>query len=122
MVASTIQGLIALKIEDYVWQSYHGTLLTIAVLAFSVIFNTSMSSYDSYLPMIEGIMLILHVTGITVPLWALTPDRSLASDFLLTFTNEGGWSSKGLSAMVGLTAAPLAALVGFDCSIHMCKI
>lgn len=81
MVASIIQGLIALNVENYVWQSYHGTLLTIAVLAFSVIFNTSMSSY---LPMIEGIILVLHVTGIlaiTIPLWALTPDRSLASCF-----------------------------------------
>ncbi|KAK8908822.1 hypothetical protein QC760_003170 [Botrytis cinerea] len=118
MVALIIQGLIALNVEDYVGQSYHGTLLTIAVLAFSVIFNTSASSH---LPMIESVMLALHVFGmlaITIPLWVLTPNLSHASDVLLTFTNEGGWPSKGLSAMIGLTV-PFGALVGFDCSIHM---
>ncbi|THV43681.1 hypothetical protein BGAL_1123g00010 [Botrytis galanthina] len=112
------QVLIALNVEDYVGQSYHGTLLTIAVLAFSVIFNTSMSSH---LPMIESFMLVLHVFGmpaITISLWILTPSLSHASNVLLDFTNEGGWPSKGLSAMIGLTV-PFGALVGFDCSIHM---
>ncbi|KAI9648810.1 hypothetical protein NHQ30_003451 [Ciborinia camelliae] len=103
MVASTIQGLIALNVENYVWQSYHGTLLTIAVLAFSIIFNTSMSSH---LPKIEGAILILHVAGIfiiAIPLWVMTPHLRQASEVLLNFTNQGGWSSRGLSAMVGLT-------------------
>ncbi|KAF7888425.1 uncharacterized protein EAF02_002966 [Botrytis sinoallii] len=107
MVALIIQGLIALNVEDYVGQSYHGTLLTIAVLAFSVISNTS------HLPMIESVMLVLHVFGmlaITIPLWILTPNLSHASDVLLDFTNEGGWPSKGLSAIVGLTV-PFGALV-----------
>ncbi|KAF5868527.1 putative amino acid transporter protein [Botrytis fragariae] len=118
VVALIIQGLIALNIEDYIRQSYHGTLLTIAVLAFSVIFNTSISSH---LPMIESVMLVLHVFGmlaITIPIWILTPNLSHASEVLLTFTNEGSWPSRGLSAMIGLTV-PFGALVGFDCSIHM---
>lgn len=87
------QGIIALSVEDYVEQSYHGTLLTIAVLAFPVIFNTSMSSH---LLMIESFMLVLHVFGmlaITISLWILTPSLSHASKVLLDFTNEGGWPS-----------------------------
>ncbi|KAF7938680.1 uncharacterized protein EAE98_001018 [Botrytis deweyae] len=66
-------------------------------------------------------MLVLHVFGmlaITIPLWILTPNLSHASDVLPDFTNEGGFPSKGLSAMIGLTV-PFGALVGFDCSIHI---
>jgi choline transport protein len=47
----------------------------------------------------------------------MAPRRS-AADALLNFTNEGGWSSTGLSSMVGLLA-PMAVLVGYDCSVHM---
>ena len=37
---------------------------------------------------------------------------------LLQFTNNGGWPTTGLSAMVGLLA-PVAVLIGYDCSVHM---
>lgn len=47
----------------------------------------------------------------------MAPRRS-THDALLNFTNEGGWSSTGLSAMIGLLA-PMAVLVGYDCSVHM---
>ena len=39
IVAGTIQGLIALKNPDYVWERWHTTLLTIAVVAFCVFIN-----------------------------------------------------------------------------------
>jgi hypothetical protein len=39
---------------------------------------------------------------------------------LLEFSNNGGWPSTGLSAMIGLTT-PLSVLIGYDCSVHMCK-
>ncbi|TGO16386.1 hypothetical protein BTUL_0029g00770 [Botrytis tulipae] len=71
MVALIIQVLIALNVENYVRRGYHDTLLTIAVLAFSVIFNTSISLH---LPMIES---VIH-----------------ALDVLLDFSNEGGWPSE----------------------------
>jgi hypothetical protein len=46
--------------------------------------------------------------------------RDMTSDALLTFRNNGGWPTTGLSAMVGLLT-PMAVLVGYDCSVHMCK-
>jgi choline transport protein len=119
MVGSVIQGLIALNVQDYVWHNYHGTLLTIAAIAFSVIFNTVLAVQ---LPLLEVIVLILHVTGffaIVITLWIMAP-RATAQAALLNFTNFGGWSSTGLSAMVGLTT-PLSVLIGYDCSVHMCK-
>ncbi len=119
MVGTVIQGLIALNVEGYVWHNWHGTLLSIAAISFAIIFNTVLAVQ---LPLIEGIVLILHFAGffaIIIPLWVMAP-RSNAHDALLVFTNNGGWSSTGLSAMIGLTT-PLSVLIGYDCSVHMCK-
>lgn len=119
MVGSVIQGLIALNVQDYVWHAYHGTLLSIAAIVFSIAFNTFLAPH---LPLIEGTVLILHLAGffaIIIPLWVMAP-RANAHDALLVFTNFGGWSSTGLSAMIGLTT-PLSVLIGYDCSVHMCK-
>ncbi|KIW50408.1 hypothetical protein PV05_11997 [Exophiala xenobiotica] len=117
MVGTVIQGLIALNVEGYVWHNWHGTLLSIAAISFAIIFNTVLAVQ---LPLIEGIVLILHFAGffaIIIPLWVMAP-RSNAHDALLVFTNNGGWSSTGLSAMIGLTT-PLSVLIGYDCSVHM---
>lgn len=119
MAGSTIQGLIALNYEDYVWKQWHGTLLTIAVIAAGIIFNTVLSAYLSKL---EGFLLVFHILGlfiIVVPLWIMAPKGS-ASDVLLTFDNNGGWQTTGLAAMIGLNG-PLGTTLGFDCSAHMAE-
>ncbi|KAK5075826.1 hypothetical protein LTR70_009917 [Exophiala xenobiotica] len=117
LVGTIIQGLIALNVPDYAWAPWHGTLLTIAVILFSAIFNTT---WASRLPVLEGSVLILHILGffaIVIPLWVMGP-RAKPEVVLLEFTNNGGWPTKGLSAMVGLLA-PQAVLTGYDCSVHM---
>ena len=51
-------------------------------------------------------VLILHIMGffaIIIPLWVMAP-RGNAHVVLLEFTNFGGWSSTGLSSMIGLLA------------------
>ena len=119
MVGTIIQGLIILNDENYVYEAYHGTLLTIALICFSIIFNTLLAGR---LPLTEGTAVIIHICGIfgvIVPLWCLAP-RATAQDALLTFSNNGGWSSTGLSAMIGLTT-PVSIWIGYDCSAHMCK-
>jgi len=111
--------LIALNVPDYGWAQWHGTLLTIAVILFSAIFNTA---WASRLPVLEGSVLILHILGffaIIIPLWVMGP-RARPEVVLLEFTNNGGWPTKGLSAMVGLLAEQ-AVLTGYDCSVHMCE-
>ena len=117
MCGSVIQGLIELNVEGYVWHAYHGTLLTIMVIVFSIAFNTV---FASKLPLIEAVVLFLHFCGlfaIIIPLWVLAP-RAPAHETLLGFSNNGGWSSVGLSSMIGLTT-PLSVIVGYDCSVHM---
>ena len=116
MVGSIIQGLVALNVESYVWHAWHGTLLTIAIMAFSIVFNTSLAAK---LPLMEGTVLVLHLSGlfaIIIPLWIMAP-RANAHDALLVFTNYGGWSSDGLSAMIGLTT-PMVSLSPSLCQFY----
>lgn len=117
MAGSVIQGLIVLNVEDYVWHAYHGTLLTIGVIVFSIAFNTV---FASKLPLVELVVLVMHFCGlfvIIIPLWITAPVAP-ARETLLVFQNNGGWQTVGLSSMIGLTT-PLSVLVGYDCSVHM---
>ncbi|KAK0971669.1 hypothetical protein LTR54_017732 [Friedmanniomyces endolithicus] len=117
MVGGIIQGLIALNYPSYVPQRWHATLLTIAIIASAIMFNTFLAVR---LPLIEGIVLVLHLCGIfaiIIPLWVMAP-RAPAHTALLDFVNNGGWPTTGLSSMIGLVT-PLNVLIGYDCSVHM---
>ena len=119
-LAGTIaQGLITLGNPNYVPQPWHGTLMVIAVIAFSIIFNTSLAKK---LPLVEGLILLVHVVGvfaIVIPLLVLSP-RNDARTALLHFENGGNWPTMGVAFMVGLLTS-LSSMLGFDCSVHMCK-
>ena len=117
MQGTIIQGLIALNNPDYPFHPWHGTLLSIAAISFAIVFNTLLAAK---LPLIEGSVLILHLTGffaILIPLWIMAP-RGNPRTVLFEFSNNGGWSSTGLSSMIGLST-PLTAIIGYDCSVHM---
>ncbi|OCT47673.1 putative amino-acid permease PB24D3.02c [Cladophialophora carrionii] len=117
LAGTQIQGLVVLNYPDYTPQRWHGTLLTFAVASFSVFFNTFLVKK---LPLVEGIVLIIHIFGffgVLITLWVLGP-RGNASDVFTTFNNYGGWSSDGLSAIVGILAVMIP-LLGADGAVHM---
>lgn len=120
MVGGVIQGLIVLNNEDtYTYQAWHATLLTIAVIIFASLFNTLLAVR---LPLVEGGLLILHFAGlfaIIIPLWVMAP-RGNVHDTLLRFTTTAGWSDVSLASLIGMVSI-IAVLVGYDCTVHMCK-
>ena len=107
-----------MNIPGYQFKRYHGTLLVIGLAFFAIIFNTILAKK---LPLIEGLLVFLHILGVVimVPLWVITPLRDAHSVFL-DFTNNGGWSTNGLSTMIGMLPVALS-LLGLDCSVHMGK-
>ncbi|KAH8433215.1 uncharacterized protein LDX57_010849 [Aspergillus melleus] len=112
-----IQGLAVLNYPDYVFERWHGTLITIAIALFAVIFNTFLAKK---LPLVEAFVLILHVAGlfiIIIPLWALAP-ISDAKTVFTKFSNSGEWNSDGTATLVGLVTA-ITAMIGYDCTVHM---
>lgn len=104
-----IQGLIVLSNPEYEPQRWQGTLLFYAILLSSVIFNTVLVRY---LPKIEGLVLIIHIAGffgVLIPLVYMAPHGS-AADVFTRFTNNGEWSSQGLSFFVGIVTGVYAFL------------
>lgn len=113
-VAGTqIQGLLVLNYPWYQFERWHGTLLMIAVLIFSCIFNTFLAQR---LHLVEGIVLVIHIFGffcILIPLWILS-ERTSTKEVWTTFYDPG-WENQGLSCLVGIVAS-VAPLLGADAS------
>ena len=112
-----IEGLIILNDNSYAPQQWHGTLLVIAVVAFSIIFNTTLARH---LPLIENMLLFVHGLGlfaVVLPLLIMGA-KNTGKEALLQFTNSGNWSTMGTSVMIGLLT-PLGSMMGFDCMVHM---
>ena len=112
-----IQGLIILWDEDYVPRRWHGTMLMIVMALISTFFNT----YGArHLPLLEGMVLMLHVFGffgVLMPLWILAPKQS-ASDVFLSFQDGGQWGSIGAACVVGMASA-IFSFIGPDAGTHM---
>ncbi|KAK9780448.1 putative Amino acid transporter [Seiridium cardinale] len=114
-----IQGLVVLNYPEYAPKQWHGTLVTIAVAAFAVFFNTALARR---LPIIQAAVLIVHLfgfIGVLVTLWALSP-RADAKAVFTEFSDGGGWGSLGGSTLMGITAGVLP-LLGADAAVHMAE-
>ena len=91
--------------------------MVIGVASVAIIFNTF---FARKLPLIEGLMLILHVFGffaILITLWALSPTQP-ATVVFTEFRNEYGWQTQGLALLVGIIG-PIYSIVGPDSAVHM---
>jgi choline transport protein len=112
-----IQGLIVLWDDSYTPQRWQGTLLTIAMALLSTFFNT----YGArQLPLLEGLVLCLHVFGffgILIPLWVLAPKQS-AKEVFTTFQDGGEWGSVGTACIIGMIS-PIYSFIGPDAGTHM---
>ncbi|EUC36330.1 hypothetical protein COCVIDRAFT_38996 [Bipolaris victoriae FI3] len=117
LAGGQIQGLVILNNPDYIPERWHGTLLVIAVATFSIIFNTLLARK---LPLVEGIVLVLHIFGffaVFITMWVLGP-RSSAKEVFGGFQDNAGWGNVGLSVLVG-QLTPIFALLGADAATHM---
>jgi len=123
LAGTQIQGLLVLNYPDYEFQRWHGTVLVIAVTSFAMIFNTFAASR---LPVVEAVMLVLHVLGffaILIPLWVLAPGNSGLNDSTRVFTqfvNDGGWPTTGVACMVGMLS-PVFTILGQSCKPRLCS-
>ncbi|KAJ5591694.1 uncharacterized protein N7459_002063 [Penicillium hispanicum] len=119
-VANMLVGVIAINYpESYTYQPYHVTLLVIAVAVVALLFNTFLAQK---LPLIEGIILIVHCFGffgILIPLWVLSPSVP-ASEVFGSIQDRGNWGNNGVSCLVGLVG-PIYALIGPDAAVHMAE-
>lgn len=110
LAGTIIQSLAMINYPEYDAPNWQSTMCVLAVVVISGIFNIWLSNF---FPLLNNISMVLHVTGfvaVVVVLWVLAP-HAPAHEVLLNFTNEGGWSSIGLSLMIG----QISAIAGLGC-------
>lgn len=117
--ASLTLQLVALNNPSYVPQAWQETVLMIAVAVLATLFNIYGAKK---LPLLEGIVLVLHVFGwfaIIIPLWVLAP-KADGSEVFGSFSNNGGWSSIGTACFVG-TISATGSFAGSDAAAHLAE-
>lgn len=110
LVGTLIQALVTINYPDYSPANWQGTLMVWAVVAVMWVMNV----YGARaMPIFQNVFLVLHVFGfltLIVIFWILS-SRTTAKAVFTEFTNKGGWSSMGLSLMIGQISA-LYTLIG----------
>lgn len=124
--AQQFEALIALNVPSYRIQGWHGTLLSIVVAVFAIVFNTALARK---LPLFEVLVGALNVVGFAAflaVLWSIAPPqydrnddiRSKKKEVWTEFQDNAGWGSVGLATLVGILG-PSVTLIGADSACHL---
>ncbi|KAF2470504.1 amino acid transporter [Lindgomyces ingoldianus] len=119
LTGTIVQALLVVNYPTYEPQRWQGTLLVFAMVL--VLFIVNIWGAQIW-PRIQNGLLILHVLAflaVIITLWVMAPHRSAKSVFT-EFTNMGGWSTMGLSLMVGQITA-IYSMLGSDATAHMAE-
>jgi hypothetical protein len=114
-----MQGLIVLHNPSYEPKAWHGTLLIWLILFICCLFNTF---FSRKLPLIEGVIVILHVAGffaVIIPLWVMG-DRGDTAEVFTKFEDNSGWNNLPLSTIIGLVGAA-STFIGSEAGVHMAE-
>lgn len=109
LVGTVFQSLISINNPSYERKGWQGTLFVFAIALF--VFNLNIWCARA-LPLLQNVLLVLHVfsfAAVVILLFVVGRVQS-ASDVFTTFTNGGGWSSVGLSLMIGQVNAVYLAI------------
>lgn len=121
LAGSLVQTIILINNENYAFPSWQGTLLAFASMLIAFIGSVYGAKV---LPYWQTTVFAVHVLGFLayiVPIWINAP-RASHQQVWAEFQNEGGWSSMGLSLMVGQLAG-ISQQVGIDTvSRALCSI
>jgi amino acid transporter len=109
LTGTIIQGLISIRNPNYTAENWQGTLFVFAMILIIYIFNVYASNL---MPILNNLLMILHILSwavILIVLWVMAPHQSAKTVFT-QWENLGGWSSMGLSVMIGQISAIYASL------------
>ncbi|KAJ5682362.1 GABA permease [Penicillium macrosclerotiorum] len=118
LTGTIIQGLISVRNPDYVSENWQGTLFVFAMVLVIYIFNVYAADL---MPVLNNLLMILHVlswTVVLIVLWAMAPHQSAEAVFITQWKNLGGWSSMGISVLIGQISAIYGSLSS-DATAHM---
>lgn len=116
LIGTTSQSLVTINRSSYEAKNWQGTLFIFAV---SILFCVVNVFCASGLPFVQNIVAILHVlafVAVVVIFWVVGRVQS-AQVVFTRFENHGGWSSIGLSLMIGQIAAVYTLICAFQSQI-----
>lgn len=100
LTGTIVQALLIVNYPDYDEKPYHGTLLVFAMAFILYVVNIWGAAVW---PKLQNGLMVLHILGffvVIIVLWVCAPHQP-AKVVFTEFRNGGGWSSMGLSLMVG---------------------
>lgn len=117
VTGALIQSLTILSNPNYDHQPWQGSLMAWGILVFAFIINTIARGL---LPRLEALIIVVHILGaVAVIATLLVMSDHVSSETVWTeFYNGGGWSSQGLSTVIGILM-PIYFFTGVDGAIHV---
>jgi amino acid transporter len=116
LTGTIVQALLVVNYPDYEPTAWQGTLFVFAMVL--VLFIVNIWGAPVWALIQNGLMVlhILFFLVVIIVLWVMAPHQSAKAVFT-EFSNEGGWSSMGLSILVGQITA-IYSLLGM-CSLSL---
>ncbi|GAB7356825.1 hypothetical protein MBLNU459_g7703t2 [Dothideomycetes sp. NU459] len=117
LIAGMIQSLVSVNNENYDYTDPKTTAIGVPITFFVLFLNVYCARY---MPLMQNLMLILYIVGfvvILITMLVLSPRIGFGAIFT-EFENTGGWSSMGLSMMVG-QITPIFAFLCADSAAHL---
>ena len=109
------------KGPGFVPQGWQASLITILSSLTAVFLSVFIMQK---LDMAEGLAVMAHVLGFVAfiaILWVMGPGPGTSAyDVFFTFSDDNGWGSPGLAALVGLIG-PIATFIGGDPAVHLAE-
>lgn len=99
VMASLIEAIIDVVNQDYTFKAWQYTLIMLAFLLTTIIFNTWGAKM---LPKLEILSLFGHLggfLGVIIPLLAMAPKNS-SKEVFTEIVNSSGWSNTGTSFLI----------------------
>jgi amino acid transporter len=104
LTGTIIQALITVNFPNYTGTNWQGTLFVFAMVLVLLIVNIWGAPLWA---VIQNGLMVLHILFfliVIIILWVMAPHQTAKAVFT-EFSNNGGWSSMGLSVMVGQITA-----------------
>uniref|UniRef100_A0A0B7KP21 Amino acid permease/ SLC12A domain-containing protein n=1 Tax=Bionectria ochroleuca TaxID=29856 RepID=A0A0B7KP21_BIOOC len=113
------QALITLNDETYVPSRWQGMLFYWAILLYAGLLNVWGSKLMPHFNLVSGVIHIGAFVGIIITLGVMAPKNT--SSFVFTeFENNSGWSSDGVSWLVGMQST-VYPFLGYDAACHLAE-
>ncbi|KAF2150891.1 amino acid transporter [Myriangium duriaei CBS 260.36] len=119
IMGTLIQAMLVIRDSSYTPKGWQGFLFVVPFSILSAALSIRITTGHLTVFNMSMVVHVLSCFTTVVVVWVLAPHVP-ANAALATFTNNGGWSTTGLSLMIGQVSM-VATLGGFDAAIHMAE-